>query len=96
LAYSFYLTRLSLAIQHRFISVLYVISWVLNLVWSPLFFRLHYTSIAIVVLGLLFFSILTFFLLFGRKMGTLSLLLAPYLVWLGIAFSLNWYVIFNN
>ena len=51
---------------------------------------------ALLVLWLLFASILTFFLFFGRRMGELSFLLLPYLVWLGIAFSLNWFVIFNN
>jgi tryptophan-rich sensory protein len=96
LAYSFYLTRLSITINHRFISLLFVASWVLNVIWSPLFFRFHYTTIALVILGLLFACILTFFLLFSRKMGTFSFLLLPYLVWLAIAFSLNWYVIFNN
>lgn len=96
LAYSFYLTRLSVAINHRLISLLFVVSWVLNVIWSPLFFRFHYIELALVVLALLFFSILTFFLLFGRRMGMFSFLLLPYLVWLGIAFSLNWYVIFKN
>ena len=95
-AYSFYLTRLSVAINHRFISLLFVASWVLNVVWSPLFFQFHYTELALVVLILLFLCILTFFLLFGRRMGIFSFLLLPYLVWLGIAFSLNWYVIFKN
>tara|TARA_R110000868_G_scaffold377989_1_gene643369 strand:+ start:629 stop:1093 length:465 start_codon:yes stop_codon:yes gene_type:complete len=96
LAYSYYLTQLSVAINHRFISILFVFSWILNVAWSPLFFRFHQTQIALVVLGLLLLCILVFFLLFGRKMGVLSFLLLPYLVWLGIAFSLNWYVIFNN
>jgi tryptophan-rich sensory protein len=96
LAYSLYLSRLSVAINHRFISLLFVASWVLNVVWSPLFFRFHYTELALLVLALLFFCILTFFLLFGRRMGIFSFLLLPYLVWLCIAFSLNCYVIFNN
>ena len=96
LAYSYYLSQLSVTINHRFISVLFVLSWVLNVAWSPLFFRFHQTQLALLVLALLFLCILTFFLLFGRKMGVLSFLLLPYLVWLGIAFSLNWYVIANN
>ncbi|MDB9964418.1 tryptophan-rich sensory protein [Vicingaceae bacterium] len=96
LAYSYYLSQLSVTISHRFISFLFVVSWVFNVAWSPLFFRFHATQFALVVLALLFLCILTFFFLFGRKMRVLSFLLLPYLVWLGIAFSLNWYVIFNN
>ncbi|MDA9313062.1 tryptophan-rich sensory protein [Vicingaceae bacterium] len=96
LAYSYYLSQLTVTISHRFISFLFVVSWVFNVAWSPLFFRFHATQFALVVLALLFLCILTFFLLFGRKMRVLSFLLLPYLVWLGIAFSLNWYVIFNN
>tara|TARA_B110000046_G_scaffold57595_2_gene64428 strand:- start:107165 stop:107629 length:465 start_codon:yes stop_codon:yes gene_type:complete len=96
LVYSFYLTRLSAIIGHRFISLLFVASWVFNVAWSPIFFRFHATQFALVVLALLFICILIFFLLFGRRMGVFSVLLLPYLVWLGIAFSLNWYVIFNN
>lgn len=96
LAYSYFLSQLSITINHRFISVLFVVSWIMNVAWSPLFFRFHQTQIALVVLAILFLCILTFFLLFGRKMGALSFLLLPYLVWLGIAFSLNWYVISNN
>ena len=96
LAYSYYLSQLSVTINHRFISLLYAVSWILNVAWSPLFFRFHAMQFALLVLGLLFASILTFFLFFGRRMGELSFLLLPYLVWLGIAFSLNWFVIFNN
>lgn len=96
LAYSFYLSQLSVTINHRFISLLFAVSWILNVAWSPLFFRFHSVQMALVVLALLFICILVFFLLFGRKMGVRSFLLLPYLVWLGIAFSLNWYVVFKN
>lgn len=96
LTYSLYLSKLSVTISHRFISLLFTASWILNVSWSPLFFRFHMTIAGLVVLMMLFLCILTFFILFGRKLKQFSFLLIPYLVWLGIAFSLNWYIIFNN
>jgi len=96
LAYSLYLSKLTITISHRFISVLFAASWVLNVAWSPLFFRFQFINLGLFVLTLLFLCILTFFLLFVRKLKETSFLLLPYLVWLGIAFSLNWYIVFNN
>ena len=96
LAYSWYLSKLTTTISHRFISVLFSASWLLNVAWSPLFFRFQFINLGLVVLTLLFLCILTFFLLFVRKLKETSFLLLPYLVWLGTAFSLNWFIVFNN
>jgi len=75
---------------------LFVVQWILNVAWNPVFFYYHQ-----VLGGLLLISTLTllvgFFLCYywpGLKYK--SLLILPYFVWLMIAASLNAYIFVKN
>ena len=76
---------------------LYIISVVLNVIWNPLFFYLHLTSIAGVVIALLGANI--FFIAditrggYGWRYAIYSV---PYFLWLMVATSLNWYIVIMN
>lgn len=75
----------------------YVVSWLLNLIWNPLFFTFQATTfsglIIIILSGFIFYLIEIL-----RKNGHFKLSLWGYLYffWLMIATSLNWYIIFMN
>lgn len=75
---------------------LFSLQWILNVSWNPIFFKFQF-----VVLGLITISALTIlvgYFFFGnlKVLKAKSLLVAPYLIWLIIATSLNGYIYFNN
>jgi translocator protein len=76
--------------------MLFAIQWILNVSWNPIFFHFHHVSLGLVTITLL--TVATGYMLFrySAQMRMLSLLLAPYVIWLCIATSLNAYIVFNN
>ena len=61
----------------------------LNWLWSPLWFTLHWTWIAFVVIVLIFASIIGFILTNWQRDRVSSLLFVPYALWVGFASVLN-------
>ena len=91
MAYAYKLTD-----NTKTLIVLFVIQWLLNALWNPIFF--HYKSI---LLGLIVIVVLTILIitLFINNLSSLkikSLLIMPYVLWLLIATSLNAYILFKN
>lgn len=75
---------------------LYAAQWILNVGWNPTFFYYHN-----VLIGLLVISVLTAligFILFyyWSELKLKSMLMAPYLIWLIVATSLNGYILLKN
>jgi len=68
----------------------------LNVAWNPIFFQLHMTTLGLVVIGALTFLMIYFLFTYHKQMKAASLLLAPYVLWLIIATSLNAYIVLNN
>jgi len=77
--------------------ILFVEALFLNLVWNPLFFGLHWIRLA----GVVIFMLLVCLILIANNTNKYygwkpTLLLAPYIIWLVIANTLNWYIILKN
>jgi benzodiazapine receptor len=87
---------LSTKMNRKKIILLFAIQWVLNVVWNPLFF--HYQAVLAGLIAISLLTILVAYFLFNYKkeLKTKSLFIAPYLVWLLIATSLNLYIQFYN
>lgn len=68
---------------------LFAVQLVLNLCWSPLFFRAHQVGAALVLLLVLLAFVIATALVFWRIRRTAGLLLLPYVAWLGFAGYLN-------
>ncbi len=69
---------------------LFVVQFLLNLSWTPLFFGAHKVSVALfVIVGILLLSIATT-IAFSRIRKGAAWLMVPYLVWLSFAGVLNW------
>ena len=69
---------------------LFVAQFVLNLVWTPLFFGAHQVGAALlVILGMLVIGVATT-LVFARVRVAAAWLMAPYLVWISFAGALTW------
>lgn len=70
-------------------QVLFAIQFLLNLVWTPMFFGLHSPGLAFVVICLLWIVLLSTMLAFGRVRALAGYLLLPYLLWVSFALVLN-------
>jgi tryptophan-rich sensory protein len=68
---------------------LFALQLVLNLAWSIAFFALRQPMLALVVCVLLLMTIAVTMLAFRRVSSVASLLLLPYLLWVGFATALN-------
>ncbi len=62
---------------------------VLNWLWSPIWFGLHWTWVAFVVIVLIFASILGFIATSWKRDRLAALLFVPYALWVGFASVLN-------
>ena len=80
----------------RLLVVLYSVQWILNVSWNPIFFYYHNTVIGLILITCL--TLLVAFLLafYWHTLKLKSLLIAPYLIWLLIATSLNAFIVFKN
>jgi translocator protein len=69
---------------------MFVLAFVLNLTWSPVFFGLHQPRIALFIIAAMFGAALGTTFLFGRIRTAAAWLMVPYLVWLCFAGVLNY------
>lgn len=97
MCYSIYLAFAHEQFQNkRLFWAVYLLQWVLNVAWNPLFFKYHWIVLALMdLLGLtavVYFSLVRFIPLRSWK----AWLLLPYALWVLIATSLNAYVFLNN
>jgi benzodiazapine receptor len=74
----------------------YSIQWILNILWNPLFFYLHWSGLALFEIILLTSLMAFITIYYWRAMKWAVLLLSPYVIWLCIATSLNAYAFFYN
>jgi len=83
--------------KDKFLFTLYIFSWILNTLWNPLFFMLHWTILAGIDIALLWGVITTILYYTKTQYGWKPAIFAlPYFIWLVIATSLNWYIVFAN
>ena len=66
-----------------------VFQWLLNVLWTPLFFGMHRAGLAYVEIVALWCVLTATLGLFWRVKKTAGLLLVPYLVWVTFAAALN-------
>lgn len=76
--------------------ILFVINAVLNIAWSPLFFKLRRPDWAMAELILLWLSIHTLVIGVGAISSFAAMLLTPYFAWVSFAGYLNWRMVVLN
>lgn len=69
---------------------LFLLQLLINLAWSPLFFRAHQVGSALMLIVALVIVVAITTWLFGRVRRVAGLLLLPYLAWLAFASFLNY------
>lgn len=68
---------------------LFLLQWLLNALWTPLFFGLHRPGWAFAEILLLWLALLATLVCFWRVSRTAGALLVPYLAWVSFAAFLN-------
>jgi translocator protein len=80
----------------RIALVAYAVQLALNLGWSILFFGLRRPGLALAEIAVLFAAIVVTAVLFHAVSPAAAWLLAPYLLWVAFAASLNAWIAFAN
>ncbi len=96
LCFSLYMARLAILSDNKGLWSLYGMQWVLNVSWNYVFFNRHLVGLGLVVLVLLTMLVWAFYFRYRSVMGKFSLLIAPYMIWLVLACSLNAYILLYN
>ena len=97
ICFAFYMSYLLASKESKtMVLSLFVLQWLLNVAWNPIFFYYHNVFVGLIVIVAL--TLLTAFFLFyflaDLKFKSLFVLL--YFVWLCIATSLNAYILVKN
>ena len=80
--------------QKKKVALIFGINFILNILWSVLFFGLKQTQIAFIEIILFWFSILAMILITRNISKKSSWLLVPYLLWVAFASVLNYLAAF--
>jgi tryptophan-rich sensory protein len=75
---------------------LFAIQWLLNVSWNPVFFVYHYAFAGLIVIVTLTILVGYFLFHYWSNLKAKALFIAPYLIWLIIATSLNLYIVLYN
>ena len=96
ICFSIYMSRLTKISNLSSINILFGIQVILNIAWNYLFFNQQLVLIGLFEIIVLTLLIITMFFLYFRYLSWYSFLIAPYMIWLCIATSLNAYVYLYN
>jgi benzodiazapine receptor len=93
---SFYLVWTAKIKHKNSIFIVFFIQFILNALWSIVFFGLHSLWGGLVVILLLLVSIVTLMAFCRKSKPAIGYLLIPYLLWVGFATCLNLSIAFMN
>lgn len=96
ICFSIYLAKLIPLISTTSFWTLFSIQFILNVSWNYVFFAKHLTVFGLILISILTCLVLFYLFNFYSKLKLNTLLIAPYAIWLCIATSLNFYIVFNN
>ena len=83
-------------LNRKRVVLLFSIQWILNVSWNPIFFYSQNILAGMLCITLLTLLITYLFFSFWKELRLKSIFLAPYLIWLFIATSLNAYILLLN
>ena len=97
IAFAFFMMYALNDFKHkRLLLSLFILQWIFNVLWNPLFFYFHQTGLSLIVILILTVILIALFILSWKIMSWKVLLISPYIVWLIIASSLNAYIFLKN
>jgi tryptophan-rich sensory protein len=97
ICFSIYLGKLwSLTDNKKLLIQLFVLQFILNVVWNPIFFRYNQVLLGLFVITALTLLIWWFLIIYAPQLKWFSILILPYAIWMLIATSLNAYIWLMN
>ena len=97
ICFSFYMAHLwPTAANKKLLLGLFILQWILNVGWNPVFFHFHNVGFGLAVISALTLLVGFFLVFYFPPLKLKSLLLLPYFIWVLIATSLNAYVLIQN
>lgn len=94
--FSFYLVKYFYKAANNKKAILYLLQIFLNVIWNYVFFNIHQVALGLLVIAFLTILIFYFFFRYKKELKLSSYLLAPYMIWLCVATSLNLYILIYN
>jgi tryptophan-rich sensory protein len=96
--FSWYMARLCCQFNflNRKLLVAFTLQWLLNVSWNYIFFNQQLISLGLVSISLLWLLVGYFTFKYRPNLRYNTLFILPYLVWMTIATSLNFYIVLNN
>ncbi len=82
--------------NHNYLIGLFIVQWILNVIWNPVFFKYNDVFAGLIVILTLTFLVGYFLFGYISPLKAKSLLVLPYFLWLLIASSLNFYIYLKN
>ena len=95
-SFSFFMAYATDLKTFNLILFLFIIQFVLNVGWNAIFFKYHYMGFALSIIIMLTVLMGYFFFSSLKNMEWKSAFLIPYVLWLIVATSLNWYTWAKN
>ena len=75
--------------QNKSLLFIFAVQFILNLLWSPIFFHFHKIGLALIDAILLWFSIILLIIFAYKKHRIVFFLFIPYILWVSFAVLLN-------
>lgn len=97
IAFSVYLATIWPKVENqKMLLSLFILQWILNVAWNPVFYNLQQTWFGLFLIVSLTILVGLILVKYNTTLKLHSLWLAPYFIWLLIATSLNAYICFKN
>ncbi|WP_299017438.1 TspO/MBR family protein [uncultured Polaribacter sp.] len=96
ICFSIYLGKLFLKSNTSKNKFLFLFQFILNVSWNFVFFNQHQVFLGFINIILLTVFIFLYFFKFSTATKNYKFLLLPYMIWLCIATSLNFYILIHN
>ncbi len=94
--FSLFMAKLVQANQSAALITTFVVQFILNVAWNPVFFNLGQMTIALFLIIALTIIVGIFLFKYGKEVGSWKWLVLPYFAWLIVATSLNAYAVMYN
>lgn len=82
--------------NRNLLIALFVLQWILNVAWNPIFFKYHQVAFGLFIIVLLTGLMGYFFFAYLPQLKVKTLLVLPYFIWLLVATTLNAYILVKN
>lgn len=82
--------------NRNLLIALFVLQWILNVSWNPVFFKFHQVAFGLFIIVLLTVLMGYFFFAYLPQLKVKTLLVLPYFIWLLVATTLNAYILVKN